>query len=121
MDAKTLYAMAISSRNKGNKKAAYKFFTKIINEYPNSTEAEDAKKIIYDLKESINVDGTDSTPPTETVNSNTSSQNVIITDIQMPFGSMVVFIVKWVIASIPAMIILAVLFMVVTKIFGGIL
>ena len=36
-------------------------------------------------------------------------RKVIVTDIQMPFGSMVVFMVKWVIASIPALIILAVL------------
>jgi ABC-type multidrug transport system permease subunit len=33
---------------------------------------------------------------------------VIVTDIRMGFGSMVVFMVKWVIASIPAAIILAV-------------
>ena len=36
-------------------------------------------------------------------------RKVIVTDIQMPFGSMVVFMVKWVIASIPALIILAIL------------
>ena len=33
-------------------------------------------------------------------------QKVTITDIHMPFGSMVAFMVKWAIASIPAMIIL---------------
>ena len=33
-------------------------------------------------------------------------QPVTIEDIKMPFGSMVIFMVKWVIASIPAMIIL---------------
>ncbi len=36
-------------------------------------------------------------------------RKVIVTDIQMPFGSMVVFLVKLVIATIPALIILAVL------------
>ncbi len=36
-------------------------------------------------------------------------RKVIVTDIQMPFGSMVIFMVKWVLASIPAFIILAVL------------
>jgi len=36
-------------------------------------------------------------------------QRVIVTDIQMPFMSMVVFMVKWVIAAIPAMIILTML------------
>lgn len=34
---------------------------------------------------------------------------VHIVDIKMPFGSMVVFMVKWAIAAIPALIILAVL------------
>ena len=37
------------------------------------------------------------------------SQNVRVTDIRMPFGSMVAFMVKWAIASIPALIILTVL------------
>ena len=36
-------------------------------------------------------------------------RKVIVTDIQMPFWSMVIFMVQWVIASIPALIILAVL------------
>ena len=34
---------------------------------------------------------------------------VVVTDIRMPFGSMVVFMIKWTIASIPAFIILAIL------------
>ena len=37
------------------------------------------------------------------------SNTVTIVDIRMPFGSMVVFMVKWAIASIPAFLILAVL------------
>jgi hypothetical protein len=32
-------------------------------------------------------------------------QKVVVTDIRMPFWSMVVFMVKWVFASIPAMVI----------------
>ena len=52
---------------------------------------------------------------------NNDYQEVVVTDIQMPFGSMVVFMVKWVIASIPALIILYVLFAIVSVIFGGIL
>jgi len=35
------------------------------------------------------------------------NQQVVVTDIRMSFGSMVAFMVKWVLASIPAMIILA--------------
>jgi hypothetical protein len=38
-----------------------------------------------------------------------TNQRVIVTDISMPLGSMVEFMVKWAIASIPAMIILAVI------------
>jgi hypothetical protein len=48
---------------------------------------------------------------------------VVVTDIKMPFGSMVVFMVKWAIATIPALIILAVIgsitFGVLNAIFGG--
>ena len=33
------------------------------------------------------------------------SREVTVTDIQMPIGSMIVFMVKWAIASIPALII----------------
>ena len=43
------------------------------------------------------------------------TQTVEVSDIDMPFGSMVVFMVKWAIASIPAILILMVLF----AIFGG--
>ncbi len=37
------------------------------------------------------------------------SNQVVVTDIKIPFMSMVVFMVKWAIAAIPAMIILAVI------------
>lgn len=40
---------------------------------------------------------------------NRESRSVIVTDIDMPFWSMVFFMVKWVIASIPAIIILVLL------------
>ena len=39
-----------------------------------------------------------------------SNENrVIVTDIQMPFFSMVIFMVKWAVAAIPALFILATL------------
>jgi len=40
---------------------------------------------------------------------NENGNNVVVVDIKMPFMSMVVFMVKWAIASIPAIIILLVL------------
>lgn len=48
-------------------------------------------------------------------------QNVVVTDIQMPFMSMVIFMVKWVIAAIPAMLILTLLGAILTVLFGGLL
>lgn len=45
--------------------------------------------------------------------------HVIVTDIRMPFLSMVIFMVKWVIASIPAFIILSLIFSVLMALFGG--
>jgi hypothetical protein len=43
------------------------------------------------------------------MNSTLPRQEVVVTDIRMPFISMVMFMVKWAIASIPAMVILLVL------------
>lgn len=37
------------------------------------------------------------------------TQRVVVTDVEMKFGSMVAFMVKWTIAAIPAMLILMVL------------
>lgn len=55
------------------------------------------------------------------VSSTGSASEVVVTDIQMSFISMVVFMVKWVLASIPAFIILCIIFTVVVAIFGGLI
>lgn len=47
-------------------------------------------------------------------------QEVTIVDIKMPFISMVIFLVKLAIASIPAFIILSFIFMILGLLFGGI-
>ena len=48
---------------------------------------------------------------------------VVITDIRIPFGSMVVLMVKWAVATIPALIILSVIgsitFGVINALMGG--
>ena len=46
---------------------------------------------------------------------------VTIVDVKMPFGSMVVFMVKSAIAAIPAVIILVIIFAILGALFGGIL
>ena len=48
-----------------------------------------------------------------------NANEVIITDIKMKFGSMVEFMVKWVFASIPAIIFLIALFYLITAILIG--
>lgn len=46
-------------------------------------------------------------------------QHVSVRDVSMPFGSMVVFILKWTLASIPAMLILLLIAGVIAGLFGG--
>lgn len=46
-------------------------------------------------------------------------REVVVTDIKMPFWSMVVFMIKWAIAAIPALIILSALFALFSLLFGG--
>jgi hypothetical protein len=47
------------------------------------------------------------------------SEEVVVKDIRMSFGSMVVFMIKWAIAAIPAMIILGLIGAFFGAIFGG--
>lgn len=49
------------------------------------------------------------------------SNEVVVTDIRMSFISMVIFMVKWAIAAIPAIIILALLGAALTAIFSGLM
>lgn len=46
-------------------------------------------------------------------------QQVSVRDVSMPFGSMVVFILKWTLASIPAMLIIVLIATVIAGLFGG--
>ena len=48
-----------------------------------------------------------------------NSSEMIVVDVKMPFLSMVVFMVKWAIAAIPAIIILVIIWAVVLAFFGG--
>ena len=47
-------------------------------------------------------------------------QEVVVTDIRMSFGSMVMFMIKWTIAAIPAFLILSAIAGLVTVIFAAI-
>ncbi|MCQ4271077.1 hypothetical protein NA655_08590 [Pseudomonas kuykendallii] len=48
-------------------------------------------------------------------------QPVVVVDVHMRFGSMVMFMIKWAIASIPAFLILLVIGWIVARLFGGLL
>lgn len=48
-------------------------------------------------------------------------QPVVVVDVHMRFGSMVMFMIKWAIASIPAFLILLLIGWIVTRLFGGLL
>jgi hypothetical protein len=50
----------------------------------------------------------------------TQNNEVIVVDIKMRFWSMVLFMVKWAIASIPALVILVLLLSLLTALFHGI-
>ena len=47
--------------------------------------------------------------------------SVIVRDVEMSFGSMVVFMIKWTLAAIPAMIILVVVGAVLAGVLGGLI
>ena len=47
------------------------------------------------------------------------SKGVRVADINMPFGSMIIFMIKWALASIPAALILAALFFFITNVLIG--
>lgn len=50
-----------------------------------------------------------------------NNNHVVVVDVKMPFLSMVVFMVKWAIASIPAFIILMIFAGIVSAFLGGIM
>jgi len=53
----------------------------------------------------------------------TDDGKVVVTDIKIPFGSMVILMVKWAIATIPALIILSIIgtltFGIINALMGG--
>ncbi len=61
-----------------------------------------------------------SAPPTYPKQAPVPPQRVHVIDFEMPFGSMVMFMIKWALAAIPAMIILCLVYMlIVGTLIGG--
>ncbi len=59
-----------------------------------------------------------STPQQSSVVAPLPQARVIVTDVDMTIGSMCLFIIKWTVASIPAVFILAILALFLTFLFG---
>ncbi len=55
------------------------------------------------------------------MNQSDEPRKVIVVDLQMPFFSIVVLMVKWALASIPTIIILATIFSLVFGLMGGLM
>jgi uncharacterized membrane protein YvbJ len=71
-----------------------------------------------DMKDGLCANCIDKPLKVETIKTEKNNE-VIITNIKMPFWSMVVFIIKWTMASIPAIIIMALIFTVIIGLLGG--
>lgn len=50
-----------------------------------------------------------------------SGTEVTVVDVRMPFGSMVVFMIKWALAAIPAVVILVAVWAVLAALLGGLI
>ncbi len=48
-----------------------------------------------------------------------NKQEVVVTDVHIPFGSMVALMVKWALASIPAAIVVFLIYLAFAAMFGG--
>lgn len=113
-----MYQSAMHAKADGDDEQAVQFLTQLIGTFPNSPLATKASAVLNSI-EGENKNGIEYSTVIDPLQDSPKHQKVVITDIKMPFESMVVFMVKWVIASIPALIILAVFFSIVISIFGG--
>lgn len=83
----------------------------------NCFETEEAESVVASK---VVTRRTNAVPEVVVEKPNSAKTEVVIADCNMPFISMVMFMVKWAIASIPAMIILLFAFSTLTLFFGGV-
>jgi hypothetical protein len=85
---------------------------RLLGEYWNDREQASRISIELEKRKTLGESGADisgAPPPPAPIVEIVPPQPVIVKDIEMPFGSMVVFMVKWSLASIPAFLILFVI------------
>jgi hypothetical protein len=91
MEAKELLQAANYANTEGKSVRAVNLAKEILERFPDSSEATEAKYLLQNIRHS----------PTVT----NHSQDVVVTRIDIPFLTLVGFMVKWMIAAIPAVII----------------
>src|ERR1017187_6788332 len=90
-------------------------------EAPTSPAAGITAKVVADqILPPVTVPVSPSPQPTSRPSIPTQPARVVVTDIQMPFWSMVVFMVKWAVAAIPAFIMLVIIFFIFWVLFATI-
>ena len=92
--------------------------------YPDDTGKDlEACSRMVGIKEEVELKGLyagNSSVRTDNLTESDAGPEVVVTDIKMPFGSMVVFMIKWALAAIPAMIILSIIWSVIWGIAMGV-
>ena len=110
MNSNELYKMACDAYLNQRYDEAEKIYKRIISEFPDSEDAKASKEHLsyFEHKEAKENEEEIGNTFNKEIIQKVPLNSVIITDITIPFSSMVVFMVKWVFASIPAMIIFSV-------------
>jgi hypothetical protein len=99
-------------------------YDKLISLYEDSGLTDNARQILKEVMEDRKDEAVVKDEPVNSFNVGADSSSEIIsevcvTDIKMPLSSMVVFMVKWSLASIPALIILSILGFVIITVLGS--
>ena len=123
MNSNELYKMACDAYLNQRYDEAEKIYKRIISEFPDSEDAKASKEHLsyFEHKEAKEKEEEIGNTFNKEIIQKVPLNSVIITDITIPFSSMVVFMVKWAFAAIPAMIIIVILTIVFGSIFGGVL
>ena len=82
-------------------------------------EAKEKEKQIQDRRKLNRQVNATQTKTSSTTSSNITNSKVQVTNFDMPFEDMIIFMVKWSLASIPAFIILFIIFGILFAIFGA--
>ena len=126
MRAADLMKSARTAERNGNDLEAEKLYNRVITEFSDSDEAQEARFDLEDLAKKREFKPEPDQPKKPKQNepevvTTKVNGNVAIVDFNMPFWSMVMFMVKAAIASIPALIILSIIGAVISVVLGGLL